>query len=152
VRTEKQKPIYSLKLTHLEISHYNPLSSKKIEGIVKTCPNIIHLNFENCVNFSNRALNRLKAYPNLRYLNLYCSGIMGDKVLCEIARLCHKIKYPNISFCQSITGRFLIEIADSCQALQEFHFACAHFITEISISYILNSYLNLQRFSILASC
>src|SRR4051812_31860779 len=36
----KQKPIYSSKLTHLEISHYNSLSSKKIEGIVRTCPNI----------------------------------------------------------------------------------------------------------------
>ena len=54
---EKQKPIYSSKLTHLEIPYYNPLSSKKIEGIVRICPNIIHLNFENCVGFSNRALN-----------------------------------------------------------------------------------------------
>ena len=53
----KQKPIYSSKLIHLEIPYYNPLSSKKIEGIVRTCPNIIHLNFENCVGFSNRALN-----------------------------------------------------------------------------------------------
>ncbi|PKB92057.1 hypothetical protein RhiirA5_446228, partial [Rhizophagus irregularis] len=61
----KQKPIYSLKLIHLEISYYNPLSSKKIEGIVRICPNIIHLNFKNCMGFSNRALNQLKAYPNL---------------------------------------------------------------------------------------
>ena len=59
----KQKPIYSSKLTHLKIPYYNSLSSKKIEGIVRTCPNIIHLNFKNCVGFSNRALNQLKAYP-----------------------------------------------------------------------------------------
>jgi hypothetical protein len=77
---------------------------------------------------------------------------MGDKVLCGIARSCHKIEYLNISFCQDITGRSLIEIAGSCQALQEFHFACAHLITETSISHILNSCLNLRRFSILASC
>ncbi len=119
---------------------------------MRTYPNIIHLNFENCVDFSNRALNQLKVYPNLRYLNLCCNGIMGDKVLCGIARSCRKIEYLNISFCQDITGRSLIEIAGSCQALQEFHFACAHLITETSISHILNSCPNLRRFSILASC
>ena len=148
----KQKPIYSSKLTHLEIPYYNPLSSKKIEGIVRTCPNIIHLNFENCVGFSNRALNQLKAYPNLRYLNLCSSGIMGDKALCGMVGSCRKIEYLNISFCQGITDRSLIKIAGSCQALQEFHFACAHLITETSISHILNSCPNLRRFSIPASC
>ncbi|UZO29307.1 uncharacterized protein OCT59_022786 [Rhizophagus irregularis] len=116
----KQKPIYSSKLTHLEIPYYNPLSSKKIEGIVKTCPNIIYLNFKNCVGFSNRALNQLKAYPNLRYLNLCSSGIMGDKALCGMVGSCRKIEYLNISFCQGITDRSLIKIANSCQALQEF--------------------------------
>jgi hypothetical protein len=148
----KQKPIYSSKLTHLEIPYYNPLSSKKIEGIVRTCPNIIHLNFENCVGFSNRALNQLKAYPNLRYLNLCSSGIMGDKTLCGMVGSCRKIEYLNISFCQGITDRSLIKIADSCQVLQEFHFACAHLISERFISHILNSCPNLRRFSILSSC
>ena len=148
----KQKPIYSSKLTHLEIPYYNPLSSKKIEGIVRTCPNIIHLNFENCVGFSNRALNQLKAYPNLRYLNLCSSGIMGDKALCGMVGSCRKIEYLNISFCQGITDRSLIKIADSCQALQEFHFACAHLISERFISHILNSCPNLRRFSIPGSC
>ncbi|RGB24666.1 hypothetical protein C1646_725606, partial [Rhizophagus diaphanus] len=65
---------------------------------------------------------------------------------------CHKIEYLNISFCQGITDRFLIKIADSCQALQEFHSACAHLISERFISYILNSCPNLRRFSILSSC
>src|ERR1051325_4896164 len=148
----KQKPIYSSKLTDLEIPYYNPLSSKKIEGIVRTCPNIIHLNFENCVGFSNRALNQLKAYPNLRYLNLCSSGIMGDKALCGMVGSCRKIEYLNISFCQGITDRSLIKIADSCQALQEFHFACAHLISERFISHILNSCPNLRRFSIPGSC
>ncbi|POG59472.1 hypothetical protein GLOIN_2v1848156 [Rhizophagus irregularis DAOM 181602=DAOM 197198] len=139
----KQKPIYSSKLTHLEIPYYNPLSSKKIEGIVKTCPNIIYLNFKNCVGFSNRALNQLKAYPNLRYLNLCSSGIMGDKALCGMVGSCRKIEYLNISFCQGITDRSLIKIANSCQALQEFYFACAHLISERFISHILNSCPNL---------
>ncbi|PKY27412.1 hypothetical protein RhiirB3_443116 [Rhizophagus irregularis] len=123
----KQKPIYSSKLTHLEIPYYNPLSSKKIEGI-------------------------LKAYPNVRYLNLCSSGIMGDKALCGMVESCRKIEYLNISFCQGITDRSLIKIADSCQALQKFHFACAHLISERFISYILNSCPNLLRFSIPGSC
>ena len=41
-----RKPIYSSKLTHLKISHYYPLLNKKIKGIVRTFPNIIHLDFE----------------------------------------------------------------------------------------------------------
>ncbi|CAG8773232.1 10427_t:CDS:10, partial [Dentiscutata erythropus] len=124
----KQKPIYSSKLTHLEIPYYNPLSSKKIEGI------------------------SIKAYPNLRYLNLCSSDIMGDKALCGMVGSCRKIEYLNISFCQGITDRSLIKIADSYQALQEFHFACAHSISERFISHILNSCPNLRRFSIPGSC
>jgi len=104
------------------------------------------------VGFSNRALNQLKAYPNLRYLNLCSSGIMGDKALCGMVGSCRKIEYLNISFCQGITDRSLIKIADSCQALQEFHFACAHLICERFISHILNSCPNLRRFSIPGSC
>ncbi|GES88776.1 hypothetical protein GLOIN_2v1884292 [Rhizophagus clarus] len=125
----KQKPIYSSKLTYLEIPYYNPLSS-----------------------FSNRVLNQLKAYSNLRYLNLCRSGIMGDKALCGMVGSCRKIEYLNISFCQGIIDRSLIKIADSCQALQEFHFACAYLISERFISHILNSCPNLQRFSIPGSC
>ncbi|RGB30534.1 hypothetical protein C1646_817871 [Rhizophagus diaphanus] len=116
----------------IELKGNDPKAKKfielKIEGIVRTCPNIIYLNFENCVGFSNKALNQLKAYPNLRYLNLCSSGIMG------------------------ITDRSLIKIADSCQVLQEFHFACAHLISERFISHILNSCPNLRRFSMLGSC
>src|SRR3989442_15420140 len=37
---------YSLKLTHLKILHYHSLSNKKIRGIVRMFPNIIHLDFE----------------------------------------------------------------------------------------------------------
>ncbi|CAI2197731.1 2844_t:CDS:2, partial [Funneliformis geosporum] len=62
----------------------------------------------------NRALNQLKAYPNLRYLNLCHSGIMGDKALCRMVGSCRKIEYLNISFCQGITDRSLIKIAKSC--------------------------------------
>ncbi|RGB26872.1 hypothetical protein C1646_720082 [Rhizophagus diaphanus] len=51
---------------------------------------------------------------------------MGDKALCGMVGSYRKIEYLNISFCQGITDRSLIKIADSCQVLQEFHFAYAH--------------------------
>ncbi|RGB30060.1 hypothetical protein C1646_712153 [Rhizophagus diaphanus] len=56
---------------------------------------------------------------------------MGDKAL-----------YGMVGSCR-ITDRSLIKIADSCQALQEFHFAYAHLISERFISHILNSCPNL---------
>uniref|UniRef100_U9SYG6 F-box/LRR-repeat protein 15-like leucin rich repeat domain-containing protein n=1 Tax=Rhizophagus irregularis (strain DAOM 181602 / DAOM 197198 / MUCL 43194) TaxID=747089 RepID=U9SYG6_RHIID len=52
-------------------------------------------------------------------------GIMGDKALCGMVGSC---------------------------PLQEFHFACAHLISERFISHILNSCPNLRRFSIPGSC
>jgi len=47
----KQKPVYSSNITHLEISYYNSLWNEKIIGILKSCPNIIHLDFKNSIGF-----------------------------------------------------------------------------------------------------
>jgi hypothetical protein len=66
-----RKPIYSSKLTHLKISHYYPLSNKKIKGIVHTFPNIIHLDFEMSIYHTGKALKLIaESYPNLEYLNI----------------------------------------------------------------------------------
>ena len=51
-----RKPIYSSKLTHLQISHYHSLSNKKIKGIVRMFPNIIHLDFEKSIDPTGKAL------------------------------------------------------------------------------------------------
>ncbi|GET53152.1 hypothetical protein GLOIN_2v1533261 [Rhizophagus irregularis DAOM 181602=DAOM 197198] len=64
----KQKPVYSSNITHLEISYYHSLWDEKIIGILKSCPNIIHLSFKNSIGFSSRTLEL--TYPNLKYLNL----------------------------------------------------------------------------------
>src|SRR2546429_4080281 len=49
----RQKPVYCLDVTHLEISYYHSLRDEKIIGIVHSCPNIIHLSFKNSIGFSN---------------------------------------------------------------------------------------------------
>src|SRR4051812_17705474 len=60
VRRE-EKPIYSSKLTHLEIRDYH-LSDKKFKNIAGLFPNIVHLNLRSVVfsvRFSDKTLNRI---------------------------------------------------------------------------------------------
>ena len=54
---EKKQPVYSLNLTHLEISYYHSLSDKKVNNIVRLFPNIIHLDFRKSTGYSDKALN-----------------------------------------------------------------------------------------------
>ncbi len=73
----KQKPVYCLDVTHLEISYYHSLWNEKIIGIMHSCLNIIHLGFKNSIGFSNRVLEPIAGlYPNLKYLNL-CDNQSG---------------------------------------------------------------------------
>jgi hypothetical protein len=68
-----RKPVYSSKLTHLKITHYRPLSNKKIKGIVHTFQNIIHLDFEGSMKSESvgKVLKLIaESYPNLEYLNI----------------------------------------------------------------------------------
>src|SRR5256884_3141878 len=96
-----RKPIYSSKLTHLKISHYR-LSNKKIKGIVRTFPNIIHLDFEGSMDCTGKVLKLIaESYPNLEYLNI--SALRkefkseNDIGLSAIAQLYYKLEYLNIS-------------------------------------------------------
>ena len=135
---------------HLEITYYHSLSDKKIKSnIVKTFPNIIHLDFKNNIGFGDRLLFIIaESYPNLRYLNLWDTQVITDKGLCAIAQSCYKLEYLDISYCREITEKSLYRIAGSCHELQEFHFAKARWITDKSISCILNSCPNLQNLDI----
>src|SRR2546429_4419030 len=89
----KQKPVYSLNLTHLEISYYHSLSDKKINNIVRLFLNIIRLDFRKSTGYSDKVLNRIaKSYLNLKHLNLekdkYVSShvrIITDKGLFALA-------------------------------------------------------------------
>ncbi|CAI2185800.1 9162_t:CDS:2, partial [Funneliformis geosporum] len=69
---EMHKPAYVSNTTHLEITFYHSLSDKKIKSIVKTFPNIIHLDFKDSLGFSDKSLFVIaESYPNLRYINLW---------------------------------------------------------------------------------
>ena len=115
---EKKQLVYSLNLTHLEISYYHPLSDKKINNIVRLFPNIIHLDFGKSTGYSDKALNRIaESYPNLKHLNLgkdkYVSshaGIITDKGLFALANACRKLEYLNISHRIEITGTSISSI------------------------------------------
>src|SRR2546429_4783403 len=78
----KQKPVYYLNVTYLEISHYYRLSDKKFKSIAGPFPNIVYLDLYNSVGFGDKTLNRIaESYPNLKYLNLsgYDDGLITDK-------------------------------------------------------------------------
>src|SRR3954466_10178815 len=68
-----RKPVYSSHLTHLKIAHYRSLSNKKIKGIVRMFPNIIHLDFGESMKSESigKVLKLIaESYPNLKYLNI----------------------------------------------------------------------------------
>jgi len=61
------------------------------------------------------------------------------------------LEYLNISYCRGITDKLLIAIAESCRNLGEFYFNEAHWITDRTVSCILNSCSNLRFLGIPAS-
>ena len=147
----KKQLVYSLNLTHLEISYYHPLSDKKINNIVRLFPNIIHLDFGKSTGYSDKALNRIaESYPNLKHLNLgkdkYVSshaGIITDKGLFALANACRKLEYLNISHRIEITRTSISSIIHSCPRFQKLVLSFCG-ITDVIIGEIACSCLNLK--------
>jgi hypothetical protein len=79
---------------------------------------------------------------------LWDTQVITDKGLCIIARSCQKLEFLDISYCRDITNESLFEIAENCHLLQEFHFAKACWITDKSISCIINLCPNLRNLDI----
>ena len=143
-----QKPIYSSKLTHLKISHYYPLSNKKIKGIVHTFPNIIHLDFEKSIDPTGEALKLMaKSYPNLKYLNI--SALYNrfrpknDIDLTAIVNSCHKLEYLNISKRTEFSEISICNVIRSCPRLQHLDLSFSE-ISDITIEEIARSCPNLK--------
>jgi len=117
-----RKPVYSLKLTHLKITHYRSLSNKKIKGIMHTFQNIIHLDFEGSTDCTGKVLKLIaESYPNLKYLNI--SNLCGefrpknDIGLTAIANSCHKLECLNISKHTEFSEISICNIIRSCPRL-----------------------------------
>ncbi len=53
---EEQKPVYCLNVTYLEILFYYLLLDKKFKGIVYLLLNILHLNLNLSIGFSDKTL------------------------------------------------------------------------------------------------
>ena len=150
----RQKPVYCSDVTHLEISYYHSLRDEKIIGIVQSCPNIIHLSFENSIEFSNRSLEAIAVLcPKLKYLNLcddqsgnYMSfrvREIGDSSLWKIAQSCHKLEYLNISYRTEILEPSICNIIRSCPKLQHLSLRFCE-ISDMTIKEIACSCLNLK--------
>ncbi|PKY38667.1 hypothetical protein RhiirA4_451694 [Rhizophagus irregularis] len=125
----KQKPVYSLNITHLEISYYHSLWDEKIIGILKSCPNIIHLSFKNGIGFSNRTCFRTREV----YDGLW-----------RIAQSCHKLEYSNIAYRTEITELSICSIIRSCPKLWHLDIIFCEIISDMTIKKIARSCLNLK--------
>src|SRR5947199_7797681 len=143
-----RKPVYSLKLTHLKITHYPLLSNKKIKSIVHTFPNIIHLDFEGSTDCTGKVLKLIaESYPNLEYLNISNLGggfrSENDIGLTAIANSCHKLECLNISKHTEFSEISICNIIRSCPKLRQLDLSyCV--ITDITIEEIARSCLNLK--------
>ncbi len=129
---EGWKPIYSSKLTYLKISDYQ-LSNRKIKTIVRTFPNIIHLDFEESMEWVGKVLKLIaELYPDLKYLNISARcfnfprhirhicrvRVKNDIGLCAIANSCHKLEYLNISHRVEFTEILICNVIHSYPRLQ----------------------------------
>ena len=88
-----RKPTYRSKLAHLKISDYR-LSIRKIKSIVRTFPNIVHLDFDESMECVGKVLKLIaELYPDLKYLNITArcfscrhvrSGISHFRHICQV--------------------------------------------------------------------
>ncbi len=148
---KRQKPVYSSNLTHLEISNYHPLSDKKFNSIARLFLNIVYLDFNYSIGFSDKTLKQIaEFYPDLKYLNLqkdeYIScnmGIITGEGLYAIARSCHKLEYLNISHRTDICELSICNIIRSYPRLQQLNLNFCK-ISDITIKEIAGSCLNLK--------
>ncbi|CAI2198550.1 9456_t:CDS:1, partial [Funneliformis geosporum] len=142
-----RKPVYSSKLTHLKISHYR-LSNKKIKGIVRMFPNIIHLDFEGSTDCIGKTLKLIaKSYPNLEYLDISTLHgrfkIENDIGLSAIANSCHNLEYLNISNRTEFSEQSICNVIRSSPRLQQLDLSYCE-ITDITIEEIARSCSNLK--------
>ena len=119
----KQKSVYYLNVTYLEISHYYWLSDKKFKSIVNLFPNIIYLDLYSNGGFSDKTLNWIaKSYSSLKYLNLqkwYNNELLTDKGLYAIANSCQKLEYLNISHRKEFSEIAIWNVIHSCLRIQQ---------------------------------
>ncbi|POG72520.1 hypothetical protein GLOIN_2v1773514 [Rhizophagus irregularis DAOM 181602=DAOM 197198] len=142
-----RKPVYSSKLTHLKIAHYRSLTNRKIRGIVHTFKNIIHLDFEESTDNTDKILKLIaKSYLNLKYLNIasFCSRFGENDIgLTAITNSCHSLEYLNISRHTEFTETSICNVIRSCRRLQHLNLSFCK-STDITIKEIAESCLNLK--------
>jgi len=117
------------------------------------------LNFKRSTGFSDKVLILIvRAYPNLRYLNL-CNYAninnifplkITDKSLFALANACYKLEYLNIYLCIEFTRILICDIIYSCLRLQHldlsYYEVTNEIIKKIACSYLNLKYLNLKRY------
>ncbi len=111
-------------------------------------PNVIHLDFEESIDHTGKALKLIAgSYPNLEYLNISAlrEGFKSenDIGLSAIANSCHRLEYLNISNRTEFSEISICNVICSCPRLQHLDLSFCK-ITNITIEEIARSCPNLK--------
>ncbi|XP_067006200.2 F-box and leucine-rich repeat protein 13 [Anabrus simplex] len=88
-------------LEELRISFYYNYEDRLAEVIVKNCPKLKVLYFEECSNLTDISLKKLYTLQSLQDINLCCTGVSDDGV--TYITKCKNLRYLNLDNCNNIT-------------------------------------------------
>lgn len=99
----------------VQVEHY-----KRTEVIVKACKNLMHATLEGCRNFSKHTLHMLlKSNEKLIHLNLTGLSAVSNKSCDIVAESCPHIESFNVSWCQKVDARGIMNVVNSCGRLRD---------------------------------
>ena len=98
-------------LSHLVIDHCDLVSSKSIQILAKTCPNLQLVSMKKCDRLREAdALNLISSCPQLRHIGL---SRISDKTLKKVLEACPKIQSVSLQYCQLVSEGGITELLTS---------------------------------------
>jgi hypothetical protein len=116
------KPFHGVNVRNIIfLFSYYELSDGDIDGIIRSCPNIVYLNFNATCRLAisdTAIINIAHSYPNLLRLELFECAYISDSAIKEIAKSCHRLEHLNLGVCGQISEDTICIIARSCRKLR----------------------------------
>jgi F-box and leucine-rich repeat protein 2/20 len=105
-------------LVGLDLARCNQITDEDLRLILKTCRNLIELNLEECIKLSEGIFYELaKNMPQLTALNVSRSNVT-DGAVAEIAIRCSSLQYLDLTRCQQVTEKGIIQLLRQAPSLQ----------------------------------
>lgn len=104
-------------LTSIDLSHCEKITDGAIKAIGQFCPKLSKINLYQC-NISDAGVKAI-ALPSLSSISLYANPRLSDDSIITLAKQCKELVSVNIGYCDEITERSLIALAENCQKLEK---------------------------------